>query len=154
MKWIAISSSRGSSWPRDQTCVSNISYTGRQVLYHWCHLGSLIPTLSKKLSGWFSCGWVGGTVLRWRTWGRRGKMKTGLWLKWCREREESCYKKKTSKRSGVRVAEKQNQMGLCQILTLILPYRTLIPLGQKVGGKLQPLRITRQGRMSSAFLKI
>ena len=30
-KWVAISFSRGSFWPRDQTC---ISYIGRQVLYH------------------------------------------------------------------------------------------------------------------------
>ena len=32
LEWVAISSSRGSSQPRDQTC---ISCTGRQVLYHW-----------------------------------------------------------------------------------------------------------------------
>ena len=30
----AISYSRGSSWPRDRTCISCISYTGRQTLYH------------------------------------------------------------------------------------------------------------------------
>ena len=30
--WVAISSSRGSSWPRDWTC---ISCTGRQILNHW-----------------------------------------------------------------------------------------------------------------------
>ena len=33
-------SSRGSSWPRDQTCVSYVSCIGRWVLYHLCHLGS------------------------------------------------------------------------------------------------------------------
>ena len=32
LEYGAISFSRGSSWPRDQTCVSCI---GRQVLYHW-----------------------------------------------------------------------------------------------------------------------
>ena len=32
LEWIAISFSRGSSWPRDQAQVSCI---GRQVLYHW-----------------------------------------------------------------------------------------------------------------------
>ena len=32
LEWIAISFSRGSSWPRDQTCVSS---TGRRILYHW-----------------------------------------------------------------------------------------------------------------------
>ena len=34
LEWVAISSSRGSSRPRDQTCVSCISCTGRQILYH------------------------------------------------------------------------------------------------------------------------
>ena len=32
LKWVAISSSRGSSRSRDQT---HISYTGRRILYHW-----------------------------------------------------------------------------------------------------------------------
>ena len=32
---VAISYPRGSSWPRDQTCVPYISYIGRQILYHW-----------------------------------------------------------------------------------------------------------------------
>ena len=38
LEWVAISYSRGSSQPRGWTCVSFISYTGRQILYH--HLGS------------------------------------------------------------------------------------------------------------------
>ena len=33
-------SSRGSSSPRDRTCISYVSCTGRRVLYHQCHLGS------------------------------------------------------------------------------------------------------------------
>ena len=40
LEWIAISFSRGSSRLRDQTHLSQVSCTGRQVLYHWCHLGS------------------------------------------------------------------------------------------------------------------
>ena len=32
LEWVAISSSRGSFWPRDQTY---ISYTGRWILYYW-----------------------------------------------------------------------------------------------------------------------
>ena len=32
LEWVAISSSRGSSWPWDRTRVSCI---GRQILYHW-----------------------------------------------------------------------------------------------------------------------
>ena len=34
MEWVALPSSRRSSWPRDQTCISYISYIGRWVLYH------------------------------------------------------------------------------------------------------------------------
>ena len=32
--WVTMSSSRGSSWPRDQTRVSYVSCIGRQILYH------------------------------------------------------------------------------------------------------------------------
>ena len=39
-EWVAMPSSRGSSWPRDQTHFSYVSCIGRQILYHWCHLGS------------------------------------------------------------------------------------------------------------------
>ena len=34
LEWIAISSSRGSSQPRGQTCVTCVSYTERRILYH------------------------------------------------------------------------------------------------------------------------
>ena len=34
LQWVAVFSSRGSSRPRDQTCVSCISCIGRQILYH------------------------------------------------------------------------------------------------------------------------
>ena len=34
LEWVVMPSSRGSSQPRDQTCVSYISCTGRWVLYH------------------------------------------------------------------------------------------------------------------------
>ena len=34
LEWVATPSSRGSSWPKDQTHVSYISCIGRQVLYH------------------------------------------------------------------------------------------------------------------------
>ena len=36
LEWVAISSSRGSSQPRGQICVSR---SGRQILYHMHHLG-------------------------------------------------------------------------------------------------------------------
>ena len=35
LEWIAISSSRGYSWPREQTWVSCISWLVRHTLYHW-----------------------------------------------------------------------------------------------------------------------
>ena len=34
LEWAAMASSRGSSWPRDQTCISSVSRIGRQILYH------------------------------------------------------------------------------------------------------------------------
>ena len=34
-EWVATSYSKGSYWPRDRTCTSCISCTGRQILYHW-----------------------------------------------------------------------------------------------------------------------
>ena len=40
LKWVTISFSRGSSQPRDRTYVSYVSCIGRQVLYHYRHLGS------------------------------------------------------------------------------------------------------------------
>ena len=35
LEWIAKPSSRGSSQPRDWTHISYISWTSRQILYHW-----------------------------------------------------------------------------------------------------------------------
>ena len=35
LQWVAISSSRESSWPRDQTCICCVFCIGRQILYHW-----------------------------------------------------------------------------------------------------------------------
>ena len=43
LEWVAIFSYRGSFQPRDQTHICYVSCIGRQVLYHWCHLGSLDP---------------------------------------------------------------------------------------------------------------
>ena len=40
LEWVATPSSRGSSQPRDGTCVSYVSCIGRQVLYHYHHLGN------------------------------------------------------------------------------------------------------------------
>ena len=40
LEWVAISSPRGSSPPKDGTHISYVSHISRQVLYHWRHLGS------------------------------------------------------------------------------------------------------------------
>ena len=40
LEWVAISFSRKSSQPRDQTCISDVSCIDWQVLYHEHHLGS------------------------------------------------------------------------------------------------------------------
>ena len=40
LEWAALSSSRGSSWPRDHTC---LSCTGRQILYPSATWGALGP---------------------------------------------------------------------------------------------------------------
>ena len=34
MEWVAISYSRGSSWPRDRICIFCVSCIGSQILYH------------------------------------------------------------------------------------------------------------------------
>ena len=41
LEWVAISFSRGSSRPKDQT---HVFYIGRQFLYHWATWEALIPT--------------------------------------------------------------------------------------------------------------
>ena len=40
LEWVAIPSSRGSSWPRCWSWVSYISCFGRRVVYHYHHLGT------------------------------------------------------------------------------------------------------------------
>ena len=54
LEWVAISSSKGISWPRDWALFSFVSCIGRWVLYHQCHLGSprenriLIKSFNKR----------------------------------------------------------------------------------------------------------
>ena len=40
LEWVVMPSSRGSSWPRAQTCISCVSYSGRWVLYHYTTWGA------------------------------------------------------------------------------------------------------------------
>ena len=54
LEWVAISSSKGSSWPRDQTRVSFSSCIGRQVLYHWATKEAEIVYLAKMYFPWLN----------------------------------------------------------------------------------------------------
>ena len=54
LEWVAISFSRGSSQPRDRTCVSYVSCISGQVLHHQRHLGSCDSGSRMKLSIWLS----------------------------------------------------------------------------------------------------
>ena len=45
LEWVAMFSSRGSSQPRDQTRVSDVSCIGKGVLNHLCHLWSPMKTV-------------------------------------------------------------------------------------------------------------
>ena len=49
LDWVAISSSRGSFWPRDQTCISCGSCIGRQILYHWATWEVRLCLITKHL---------------------------------------------------------------------------------------------------------
>ena len=46
LEWVARPSSRGSFWPRDQTCVSCVSCIGRWILYHWATWEAISRTSS------------------------------------------------------------------------------------------------------------
>ena len=39
LEWVAMPSSRGTSTPREWTCISSVSCIGKHVLYHSHHLG-------------------------------------------------------------------------------------------------------------------
>ena len=54
LEWVVISSSRGSFWPRDHTCISCFSCIGRRILYHWATWEALFtletcPIVGKNL---------------------------------------------------------------------------------------------------------
>ena len=48
LEWVAISSSRASSWPRDWTHVSYVSCIGKWVLYDSCHLEAIMSRVQAK----------------------------------------------------------------------------------------------------------
>ena len=52
LEWVATPSSSGSRRLRDQTCISYVSCIGRQVLYHYCQLGSTEWKILCYLNHW------------------------------------------------------------------------------------------------------
>ena len=55
LEWVVMPSSRGSSWPKDQTHISYVSCIGRWVFYHYHHPGS--PKVSLQSSLHFNASW-------------------------------------------------------------------------------------------------
>ena len=55
MEWVAISFSRGSSWPRDSTCISCSTCIGNKILYHWATCPNIykhyVSNLPRSLKG-------------------------------------------------------------------------------------------------------
>ena len=69
VEWVAISFSRGSSWPRGWTRVSS---TGRRILYHWATWEALwyldgvyICPNSLKVQCWVNCSIIHGLGWLW-----------------------------------------------------------------------------------------
>ena len=54
LEWVAVSSFRGSSRPRDQTHVSGVFCIGRQILYHWATFVQVV-ILNWRLVCWVIC---------------------------------------------------------------------------------------------------
>ena len=62
LEWVAICSSRGSSWARGRTCVSCI---GRWILYHWAtREAQWIACLPSKYHSW-TCNLLSEAVFTW-----------------------------------------------------------------------------------------
>ena len=76
LEWVAVPSSRASSWPRDQTYHSYTSYIGRQVPYHSHQLGR----------PWWRWG-RSKVEMRWR--GRQGLRSRGKEVSICHQKDGS-----------------------------------------------------------------
>ena len=57
LEWVAISFSRGSSWPRDQTHISYASFIGRWVLYNYRHLGNILYSITQFHFSYYFSFW-------------------------------------------------------------------------------------------------
>ena len=60
LEWVAKPSSRGSSWPRDQTCSSCI---GRQILYPWATDGTVVRSFALLCLNMLQC--IDSTLKEW-----------------------------------------------------------------------------------------
>ena len=78
--WVAILFSRGSSWPRDWNCISEVSCIGRWILYHYHHLGS--PRVVLEIA---ECSIAFKHLISWSTdLLPSGKLRSSpFWLSWC-----------------------------------------------------------------------
>ena len=71
LEWVAISSTRGSSGPRDQTHVSWVSCIGRQIPYHgaiWEAVIRMAIIKNKQKENtkyWWGCGEIGTLIYCW-----------------------------------------------------------------------------------------
>ena len=63
LEWVAISFSRGSSWPRDWTRVSSISCIDRWILYQWATREAPYSSIIKLSTFWWYIFWGGGASL-------------------------------------------------------------------------------------------
>ena len=83
---VAMPSSRGSSWPRDQTCFFYISCIGRQTLYHCTIWEALVLGIKSKLEMMWSIQevvhrlYANTTHFIWKTWlSRNSGICAGPW---------------------------------------------------------------------------
>ena len=76
LEWVAMPSSRGSFWHKDQTCISRVSCVGRWILYHWYHLGS-----PREKSRWVGLFPETGRVVFDRHYGSSGAPQVALVVK-------------------------------------------------------------------------
>ena len=63
LEWDAMPSSKRSSQPRDQSHISCVSCIGRQILYHWCHLGSPLDPYGEDMK--WSCSVASDSETAW-----------------------------------------------------------------------------------------
>ena len=66
LEWVAIFSSRGSSWLRNPTWLSSLSCTGRRLLYHWAtgEVKKLMTEVAFFSENYSRAGWLVNNFLK------------------------------------------------------------------------------------------